>query len=292
MSSDQPEMLTENGAALAFAQANLPADTIDLGHSRILVRERALDPNSMRFEDRWREHSTRDPNRLPDLPDRVAETTAVYTTTSYIDAVKRYETVDQITYVDQPAGKLVTVLNPHRASAEGPYDPGVGHGDHRVSLTLRHTPEYLAWQGGQGLHEQTDFARRMQDGELEIVDPAAATMLEIAETFHATGESVFKSASRLQDGRRQFRFEEDSTAKAGQDGTVEIPERFTIAMPIYVGGERYQMQCRLTWQLRPTFKIGYTFIRPEVVLDHAFSSMVEEVTAEIAGLVLLGPVPS
>lgn len=291
MSSDDfDEIPTENGALLAWAAEHPRVDTIDLGFNRVLVRR--LDGGGI---ERWEEHSTRDPAKLPDPPDRVVGTTEVYTTTSYVDAVKRYENVQQITYVDQPNSRLVTVLNPtwpEPVDSEQ-WDRAVpGHSDHRVSLKLRHTPEFLAWMAGQGLHEQTDFARRMQDGELEIVEPAAATMLEIAETFHATGESVFKSASRLQDGRRQFRFEEDSTAKAGADGTVEIPERFTIAMPIYVGGERYQMQCRLTWQLRPTFRIGYTFIRPEVVLDHAFTSMVEEVTAEIAGLVLLGPAPA
>lgn len=289
--SDQP--LSEAGAALAWAQAHLPQDKIDLGHDRILVRERTIDPHQMTFSDRWVEHSTRDPNKLPDAPDRVVGTTLVYTPTSYVDAVKRYENEQQITYVDQPNSQLVTVLNPPwPLDGKDDWDPAEpGHGDHRVALALQHTPEYLAWRDGQGLSEQATFARRMQDGELEILEPTAATMLEIAETFHATSESKFKSAKRLQDGRRQFVFEEDTSAKAGENGQVEIPERFKVSMPVYVGGDRYTFECRLSWELRPKFRIGYKLIRPEVVLDHAFASIAGEVTGNIDGLVLNAPVP-
>lgn len=44
-------------------------------------------------------------------------------------------------------------------------------------------------------------------------------------------------------------------------------------------------------KLRPEFRIGYTFIRPEVVLDHAFMAIVGQVTENIAGLVLEAPAP-
>lgn len=291
--SDQSDIMTEAGAALAWADDHQLPDPIDLGFDRKLVPERGSEG-----EVTWTEHSTRDPALAPieRALGRVRGTQLVYTPTSYVDAVKRYENIDQITYVDQPAGRLVTVLNPNQGNPPGEMTDDdiigiAGHGDHRVALTLQHTPEFVAWRDGQGLGKQTAFARRMQDGELEIVEPAPSVMLEIAETFHATSESRFKSGKRLQDGRRQFVFEEDTKASAGENGQVEIPERFKIALPIYTGGERYQMECRLAWEYRPEFRIGYTFIRPEVVLDHAFMAIVGQVTENIAGLVLEAPAP-
>ena len=283
---------SEAGAALAWAERNFPLPSpVDIGHERLLLPER-----SAGGEIQWIETSTRDPEAPPleVRPGRVRGTQQVYTPTSYVDAVKRYETEDQITYVDQPNSQLVTVLNPSRGvDVDGRRVRVAGdYGDHRVALTLRHTPEYEAWKTGQSLTDQTTFARRMQDGELEITDPAPATMLEIAETFHATSESKFKSGRRLQDGRRSFTFEEDTQASAGENGDVIIPERFKLAMPIYVGGDTYAIECRLQWQYRPQFHIGYTFIRPEVVLDHAFASIVGQVTENIAGLVLSAPVPA
>lgn len=286
MSSDDfDEIPTENGALLAWAADHPRVETIDLGFDRILVRRRGEGQAEW-----WEQHSTRDPSRLPDLPDRVVGTTVVHTATSYVDAVKRYEHEDQITYVDRSQNRIVTVLDPNLPSV-GPR-PEPGHGDHRVSLALTHSPEWTSWTAGLGLGEQTRFARQMQDGELEIVDPAPSVMLEIAETFHATSESKFKSGRRLQDGRRQFVFEEDTSVKAGENGQVEIPERFKIALPIFVGGERYQLECRLTWELRPKFRIGYTFIRPDVVVAHAFDGMVATILENVAGLVLEGPVPA
>lgn len=294
MSSDLTTSMSEAGAALAYAESHddLP-EPLDLGHDRLLVPQRNAGGVLT-----WVEHSTRDP-KLPPVevePPRACGTQQVYTPTSYIDAVKRYETIDQITYIDQPNSRLVTVLNPHQGNPPGEMTdddivPTPGYRDHRVSLTLQHTPEFIAWRDGQGLSKQEAFARRIQDGELEITDPNPALMLEIAETFHATSESRFKSGKRLQDGRRQFVFEEDTKASAGENGQVEIPERFKIALPVYTGGELYALECRLAWEYRPEFRIGYTFIRPEVVLDHAFMAIVGQVTEHIEGLVLEAPAP-
>src|SRR5689334_4726855 len=104
--TDPTDYTSEAGAALAYAEAHDPLpDPIDLGFDRILVPQRGQGGQLT-----WAEHSTRDPE-LPPLelaPARVRGTQQVYTPTSYVDAVKRYETDQQITYVDQPNQRLVT----------------------------------------------------------------------------------------------------------------------------------------------------------------------------------------
>lgn len=149
------------------------------------------------------------------------------------------------------------------------------------TVVLRRTPEWQAWLDGQGLGPQVRFAERIEDGLPEIADPAAATMLEIAQTFHAATSATFQSGNRLTDGRTQFAYLEDVKASAGsKPGTVEIPETFTIVVRPFIGAEPYKVTARLRYRLKGgELTIGYTLVRPnEVELDafRAVASVVQD----------------
>lgn len=188
-------------------------------------------------------------------------------------------------YSDEDRMALVAILNDDQG-------PDAGWRDHRVQLQLRKTPAWQRWVRGQGLKSQEEFALAIEAGEEEIVEPSPADMLSLAETFHATTSSRAKMGSKLANGKRQLVFEEDIDAKAGEDGTIVIPEKFRIAVRPFFGGERYEVTCRLRFRLREAkLVIGYELVRPDDVERAAFNDVVDEASRMLDVRPVAGPAP-
>jgi len=271
------------GAALAYAEDHWLADTIDIGHDRILVRVR----DGSDAGEHWEEHDTSDPH--PEHPRRARGTVQVHDAASFITAINTRTSDPALVnvYADEEKQALVAVLNDDLATVPG-------HRDYRVSLALRPTPEWSAWKGGQGLGEQQRFAERIEDGEPEITDPSPAVMLEIAQTFHASVGVEFRSATRLNDGNQQFTYVEDTKASAGaKPGAVTIPATFELAVKPFVGSERFAVTARLRYRINGgKLQIGYQLVRPEDVERAAFADVVAATEAGLACTFLAGPAPA
>lgn len=152
-------------------------------------------------------------------------------------------------------------------------------GDHEASLRLRHPPSWKAWIGrDRNVGSQADFAEHIEDNLAEIVEPDAATMLEIAQTFNAHTTASFGSAQRLATGEVKFRYEETTSATSGTKHEMEVPHGFTVALQPYEGSERYTITARLRYRVREgELSIGYHLDRPEEVLRSAFGDVVDQV---------------
>lgn len=231
-----------------------------------------------------------DPECHANRPRRSRGLVDVYDAPSFVAAVRhRTDDVDgpvPVVYADEANNGLVAVLNDDQG-------PEAGWRDHRVVLRLRRTPEWTAWTAGQGLGTQERFAARIEDGTPEIRDPAAAQMLDLAQTFHATTAAKFRSGIRLADGSRQFVYDEDIKATAGA-GQFEVPETFTLAVRPFIGSDVYEVKARFRFTLRAgDLKVGYTLFRPEEVERDAFRKVTGAVTEALDGvLVLSAPAPS
>lgn len=215
-----------------------------------------------------------------DRPARVKDRwISVSTARGFSEAVKDRQGAEEanhvVLYADESERSLVAVLND-----DGPAGPGWR--DHRVVLNSLLTTEWKHWVGNQGLGEQDRFARTIQIGEKEIVKPSAAVMLDLAQSFHASSTANIKQAKRLRDGRTQAVWEEEQTASAGESGTLEIPETFTLAMRPFYGSEVAEVTARISWRLQSQkLSIGYELVRPEDVLREAFSRFVDTVRSEL-----------
>lgn len=173
--------------------------------------------------------------------------------------------------------------HPETDEMEG--DPGWG--EHRATLQLRHTPEWLRWAGHDGqMLDQQAFAEHLELGQGEIVEPAAAALLELAKTFEATTQVAFKEAIVLESGERKLMYDETIQAKAGQKGDITIPREFIIGVSPYEGTDRFRVTCRLRYRIgQGRLSLGYQLVRPEAVLEEAFG----DILAEIAGITELTP---
>lgn len=178
-------------------------------------------------------------------------------------------------YASVTDAQLVAVLNDDTRDA-------AGWRDDRIQLDLPATPAWTHWTTNQGAHEQQKFAEIIEDGADDIVDPAAAVMLQIAQTFHATIDSKAKAGHRLSNGAQQLVWEENVEAKAGPAGTIEIPTEFTLGLRPFDGATRYEVTARLRYRFqRSEFAVGYKLHRPEAVLTAAFTDVVKSVREQL-----------
>jgi uncharacterized protein YfdQ (DUF2303 family) len=192
------------------------------------------------------------------------------------------------------AGTIVAVVNDHEDTATDAVTEfgAAGWGDHRATLTLEATPDWQQWLARDGqLGSQDDFAEHIEDLAHTVAIPDAATMLELAQHFTAARAVDFKQGQRLHSGETQLLYDETVTARAGQHGQIAIPNEIEVAVAPFVGTEPVKLVARLRYRINTgNLKIGYKLIRPDLVLEAAFTAASERV-AELVDLPVLAGTP-
>jgi uncharacterized protein YfdQ (DUF2303 family) len=223
-----------------------------------------------------------------ELPARKKGITTVRDTTSFAALWEKHADETSEVYADADRLTVTAVLN-----ADGP--AGADWGDHRVRLELRETEAWKAWAANDGkLVKQEDFAEFIEDHLPEILKPAAADMLEIAQSISGTVKAEFASGTRLATGQRQLQYTETVTAKAGQKGTLTIPEVFTVGLLPFEGlTEGYQITARLRYRIEgSTLRMGYKLDRPADARTKAFADITTGLAEQISEQILNGTPPA
>ncbi|MGH3978438.1 MAG: DUF2303 family protein [Pseudonocardiaceae bacterium] len=222
--------------------------------------------------------------RYGEVPSRPRGTAKVTEPGAFADYVLRLAGAESATVWVQRRSwtappDLVAVLNDHQPAADGV--PGVpGWRDHRINLELAATPDWAHWVGRDGkLTGQADFAEHIEDGIAAVVEPAAADLLEIAQTFHAARAVEFSSATRIDSGDVQLRWHETTQASAGRSKDLTVPERFRLALEPWPGAGGYEVTARLRWRLESgQLRIGYRLHRVDDVMRTAVADLVADLT--------------
>ena len=176
------------------------------------------------------------------------------------------------------------------ASVAAVLDPAPGWRADQVLLLLPSSVEWAAWTRASGeLFNQADFADFIEDQLSTIVEPDGATLLEIAQTMQGRTSAVWQSASWLANGARSFQWSEETEAKAGVKGTLEIPARFTLALRPYRFSTPTAVSAALRYRVtRGELKIGFKLLQEDQVIEKAFNSVVTDIDGEIAANVMRG----
>ena len=119
---------------------------------------------------------------------------------------------------------------------------------------------------------------------IDIVQPAAAEMIQIALTLQAKTKVDFASGIRLDNGQVQLTYQEKIEGSAGTKGELKIPEKFTLALRIFQGGDKYQVEAYLRYRIKEgkaTF--FYQIIRPERLIEDAFEQVKKQVETGCTG---------
>lgn len=217
------------------------------------------------------------------IPARKQGTTVVRDAESFRKYYEKHADAGTEVYANAERLSVTAVLDAHTGDAarwEG----------HRLTLSLAKTDAWRQWLELDGkLMGQEQFAEFLEDHLPELVDPDAATMLEIAQSFQAATKVEYQSGTRLATGQRQFQFVETMNAKAGQKGQLTIPEVFAIALVPFEGSAAYKLTARLRYRIVDTqLRIGYKLERPADTLTAAFGDVVTAIGEAIEQPVMNG----
>ncbi|MCK2219741.1 YfdQ family protein [Actinomadura sp. ATCC 31491] len=224
-------------------------------------------------------------------PQRKRGTTTVEDVASFLAYYRKHADDSTETYVNVNQLRITAILNAH--SADGPR-----WGDHRLTLQLRTTRAWQAWTTHDGRWlQQREFAEHIEERLEDIREPAAAEMLELAQSFQAKTTVKFNSGTRLASGDMNLTWEETTDATAGAKGQIKIPATFKLAipcldLPVVEGDEQvvYGIEARFRYRIERGggLNIGYLLNDPAPVLRDAVLAVVKQVEDALKTQVLRG----
>jgi uncharacterized protein YfdQ (DUF2303 family) len=227
-----------------------------------------------------------DLERLRGTPDRPRGVYKPATVASFEKYVERWQADQATIWVHPTEGKIRAVLDDHE-----PGERGAGWGEHRAELDLIVPPEWAFWLAkDRQLMPQGAFADHIEEGVRQIVAPDAATMLELAQSFHASTDATFRSRVVLASGEVRMAYDEKIDAQAGQDGSITIPQEFELAISPFVGEDPYKVMARFRYRVGGgDLTLGYALIEPELVVRDCLEKIAERLTERFSDLpVLIG----
>ena len=208
------------------------------------------------------------------------------------------------------ATRLFSTINPPTFTAVFNHTAeGAGWGDHKAKYNAPISPEWGAWgKVDKQKLNQVDMAQFLEsnlvdiahilkadattDKPAEVGSPDGATMLEICRTLAAKKDVEFKSAVRLGDGSTQFTYNEEVRGSAA-NGTLEIPEQFSIGVPVFENGQKYRVDVRFRYRIGQggDLVMWLELVRAHKVIEDAVKQLRAQI-GEQTGLPVLNGVPS
>lgn len=216
-------------------------------------------------------------------PSRKAGITTVRDFASFVAYWEKHADDNSEVYADVERLTITAVLDAHTGDA--PRWSG-----HILRLELRKTEAWTQWLHYDGkLMGQEQFAEFLEDHLPELREPAAAEMLEIAQSIQGAVKAEFQSGTRLSSGERKLAYVETVTAKAGQKGELVIPETFLVGLVPFEGSEGYELNARLRYRINGgPLQLGYKLERPADTLRAAFGDVVNAIGDQIEQPVMNG----
>lgn len=161
---------------------------------------------------------------------------------------------------------------------------------HRAALKCSQSLEWLTWMKlNKTALSQQQFAEHIEDNYLDIIEPDNATILEISTSLEARKEVKFRSGVNLSDGTIRFTYDEQQEGKG--KGDIEVPQAFTLSIPIFEGDDPQSIKCRLRYRIKDgVLSFVYLIERPERLLSDAFKCVLSDIEVKTDIEPLLGSV--
>ena len=238
-------------------------------------------------------------DELRTRPRRVHGTATLHQPVSWLAYVARHAGPGTEIYADVTENRVTAVLDGPLGN-DTPAQLRPAWGQHRAVLDLTPSDAWRAWLrvDGEWLTQET-MAEHLEARTPDLVEPDAATMLEIAQTIKATTGVKFESRTVLHNGERQLRYVESIDGQAGQRGDLSIPQQITLRLQPWRGADlAVPVTARFRYRIADgRLALGVVLDRITEVKDAAWAALVEELTErlgddEITAPVLAGQPPT
>jgi len=278
---DNSEIITsETQAIIDLASKIQPIEIA----SRYNTRRVALPPG-WKLEDR-------DDEKLMSIPARKKGSISLNDTESFIAYVNRHKDPEYTTiycYSDYSTSKInfSCIFNDHGRHIEDSdtqnwRDFRATHNP-QLSEEWKRRVEDNSDVDGTRKFTQSELAQFLEENlnDIAVVDgmPTGTDLLEMATSFEANQDMRFKSAIRLQNGGVNMSFmqnDDDQTLVR-----MKMFEKIAIGIPVFWGGDAYQITARLRYRVRDGRLIfWYELIRSDKVLEHATKGLIDKIKTE------------
>lgn len=218
-------------------------------------------------------------------PERKVATVQVRTPESFVEYWKLFSDQDSQAFASDVDCRVIGILDYHHAGSE----MAARWTKHQVHLQLEKTDEWKTWLKNDGKQmDQTSFAEFLEDNAPDIINPVAATFVECARELRAKSDMDFKSKFNPVSGAVEFGYTETVQGKMGS-GTIEIPENFTIAVPVFLGMRKVQIGARFRFRVNGgKLTLWYQLYRPGYEERSAFEAATASISEQIGKHVFLG----
>lgn len=238
-----------------------------------------------------------------DHPRRKRATVDLYETKSFIEYVNRHKVANR-THIFGKAtelgGSFTAVLDYHDEERSAPGEgaeatkPLANFGQHTCELTLQTTPEWRRWvQSNAKLISQEQFAEFIEDNMNDIVEPAAADILEMAQLLQGKKTVTFRGGRNLRTGAIALEFVENIEVQGTtnrQDGQMQLPDRFKLGLVPFIGADGVEIEARLRFRIGSDGKLSFAYVlnRPYKLIEEAFGVAMANIEQGIGLPVMLG----
>lgn len=211
------------------------------------------------------------------LSDHIRQAVSLDDAASFAAYVNTFKTPRSRLFVSVAHHSMSALLDYH-AAAEAGEAGKPDYLDHRASYTMPFSEEWSRWARVDGVAmPQAKFAEFLEENLQDIVEPAGASVLEVALQLQSKKKVQFDSGVRLQDGSTQLTYREE--VEAGTKGNVKIPTEFVIGIPVFFGGDRYKIKAFLRYRIEEG-KLAFHIVlhRKQFILQDAVQT-----TAKLVG---------
>lgn len=230
---------------------------------------------------------------------------------SFIDYIDRFKDDDSLVFANdsRESPSIVAALDYHRA---GPADNGGQRFiRHSATFPVPLSDEWKGWNECDGKTLQMpEFARFLEDHIIDVMYPNEAVfspdqgkfvetlgglkrmadpakLMELATGLQIFEEGQVTQAVKLNSGEAQIQIE--SAHRDAQGQQLLVPSMFTIAIPVFRGGEPYQIVVRLRYRKTAQgILFFYELWRADRVFDHAFNEACDKIVSTTGVKVLRG----
>ena len=208
--------------------------------------------------------------RLMPRPTRIKSAVKVSSIDSFLSYLIDRKTDHTVVFADEKTRTMLGVIDYHEKAGVASWCT------HQVEYTADLSREWLAWLS---MHNkalsQIDFADFLEERITDIVKPSGSEMLEIATKLHVIQKAVFGSAVHLRTGEFQLQWSNEN-----QKGTVEVPEKVELGIPVLHKGAAYKVEARLRYRLHEgAVHFTYKLVEPEHTVETAFAKQVAEIAS-------------
>lgn len=205
---------------------------------------------------------------------------------SLVEAVNRWGSDRTVIYADAAAFSLVAVVDDHPAGDESVMS--AGWRGHRIVYTCPRSSEWQAWAAIDGKEMPQaafgDFLEsRLEDLVASDGMPKPLEVLTVARKLSIKTRGEFTREMDPTTGNHVLVSKSENTSDS-----TPIPRAFAIAIPVFEGGVRYEIEARVRLRVEGAALFTVVLHRRKEIERDAFAAVRRGVADETKRLVLAG----